>query len=277
MDPLTKEAEEGTGIIASRYIKQLFGNIREIEALSTQTISALKESIGDKENIEDGSAIDHETSLNEGSRLRTRVGQLQGHLSRGRIGQTLTRSSSAPALFQPELAQTPKIANVLLSHLPYLSLYYPYITAFPSVPSTLNDLCAQNPRFKSFLHTQEQDPRCKRLGLSHWLLTVVQRIPRWTILIENLIKVTDDPQENQGLVRAHAMAEKVADNINTRLKEQTAMLTLVNLQKAFSGLSKPLVAPARRLVKKGESEGLVRGGSDSSLAVDVRCPMSHVR
>lgn len=273
MDPLTKEVEDGTEVVALRYIKQLFGNIREIEALSAQTISSLKESIGDKQNIEDGSVIDHETSLDEGSRLRTRVGQLQGHLPRGRIGrigQTLTRSSSAPALFQPGLSLAPKISNVLLSHLPYLSLYYPYITAFPSIPSTLNDLCVQNPRFKSFLHAQEQDPRCKRLGLSHWLLTVVQRIPRWTILIENLIKVTDDPQEKQGLIRAHAMAEKVADNINTRLKEQTAMLTLVNLQKAFSGLSKPLVAPARRLVKKGESEGLVHASGGLSSTVNTR-------
>jgi hypothetical protein len=56
----------------------------------------------------------------------------------------------------------------------------------------------------------------------------------------------------------------VAYNINTRLKEQTAMLTLVNLQKAFSGLSKPLVAPARRLVKKGQSRGLVWMGHLSS-------------
>lgn len=238
--------------MAPRQIKQVFGNIREIEALSTQIIEALKESIGDITSMDLGTGLESE------SRTRTRVGQLQ--TTQDRTQQTLTRSTSAPALFRPELATTPKIANVLLSHLPYLSLYYPYITAFPSVPSVLGDLCTQNPRFRSFLRKQEQDSRCKRLGLSHWLLTVVQRIPRWTILIESLIKVTDDASEKEGLLRARAMAERVAENINTRLKEQTSMLTLVNLQKAFSGLSKPLVAPARRLVKKGKSSACPHAG-----------------
>ena len=245
MDPLIKEVSGGPGILTTRQLKQLFGNIREIEALSGQIVAALKETIGDI------SSADNATAFVEASHTKSRVGQLQ--VDQERPQQTLTRSTSAPALFQPALGRIPKIANVLLSHLPYLSLYYPYIAAFPSVPSTIIVLCTQNSRFRLFLHKKEQDPRCKRLGLSHWLLTVVQRIPRWTILIENLIKVTDDPIEKQGLARAHGMAEKVAENINTRLREQTAMLTLINLQKAFSGLSKPLVAPARRLVKKGES------------------------
>jgi hypothetical protein len=72
------------------------------------------------------------------------------------------------------------------------------------------------------------------------------------MLIDSLIRATDDLVEKQALKRALEMSETVTRNINTRLKDQTAAATLVNLQKAFSGLTRPLVAPARRLMKKGK-------------------------
>jgi len=236
-------------ILTVRQIKQVFGNIREIEALSERMEEALNKCVHADEDDEEGQVDVERTAGAQMKRL--------GEIKRGH--GTLTRSSSAPALFQKAKAReedgedpVPKVSGVLLAFLPYLSLYYPFITAFPTIPSTLNEMYAKNSKFAAFVRSQEEQVRSHRLGLCHWLLTVVQRIPRWTILIENLRKVTDDPVEYEALGRAHAMSEKVTENINERLKEQTAVLTLVNLQKAFDGLRRPLVSPARKLLKKGQ-------------------------
>lgn len=249
LDPLSQAAGTDAEIITARQIKQIFGNIREIEALSERMEEALNRVI---HPLEGGKESQADIEDQAGAQMK-RLGEIKrGH-------GTLTRSSSAPALFQKAKAKEqgdedafPRISSVLLGFLPYLSLYYPFITAFPTIPSTINEMYASNPKFAAFVRMQEEQVRCHRLGLCHWLLTVVQRIPRWTILIENLRKVMDDPKEHEALGRAHAMSEKVTENINERLKEQTAVLTLVNLQKAFDGLRRPLVAPARKLVKKGQ-------------------------
>jgi hypothetical protein len=244
--------------------------VREIDGLSEQMLRAFKEVVG--------SAPDEGDRMPRGE--EDEEGQGQGQTGRpvedpgGRVSEVkrnhyqhhsaLTRSTSAPVLralnIKPEPNSTtddkqtrvPRVSSVLLDFLPYLSLYYPYITVFPTLPSTLSDLYANNPKLAALIKKQERDPRCKRLALSHWLLTVVQRIPRWTILIDSLEKVTDDVREKEALGRAREMSEKMAENINSRLKEQTQVLTLVNLQKAFEGLRKPLVTPARRLIKKGK-------------------------
>ena len=41
-----------------------------------------------------------------------------------------------------------------------------------------------SPAFSNFIHTQEADPRCGKLGLRDWLLTIVQRCPRYLLLLK---------------------------------------------------------------------------------------------
>ena len=94
-------------------------------------------------------------------------------------GPLSTPSSSSPSQLQP----IPPLSSLLLAHFPYLSLYNFFVTVFPSTMSTLNDLVipptASRPNplydapFADFLATQEADPRCGKLKLRDWLLTVV--------------------------------------------------------------------------------------------------------
>lgn len=117
------------------------------------------------------------------------------------------------------------MSPVLLAHFPYLSLYTPFITAFPHTLAALNTLLtpsyhyrqqaraqtraaaarAQSAtsaspakgselkyerRFAEFVATQEKDPRCGRLTLRDWLLTIVQRCPRYLLLLGDLLSCT---------------------------------------------------------------------------------------
>jgi len=113
----------------------------------------------------------------------------------------------------------PELSPLLLSHFPYLSLYTPFVTAFPSTISALNELITPpsttrpnpqyNQRFATFLITQEADPRCGKLKLRDWLLTIVQRCPRYLLLLKDLINSTNrrDPEYTQ-LTAVHVLVSK---------------------------------------------------------------------
>jgi len=103
----------------------------------------------------------------------------------------------------------PPISPVLLSHFPYLSLYNPFVTSFPSMISTLTDITTPpnqyrpnpqfNQEFAAFVSTQEADLCCGKLKLRDWLLTIVQRLPRYLLLLKDLIKNIDseDPEHSK--------------------------------------------------------------------------------
>lgn len=103
----------------------------------------------------------------------------------------------------------PPLSPILLSHFPYLSLYSPFVTSFPDAISALTSLLSNNAPFAAFVSKQESDPRCGKLKLRDWLLTIVQRCPRYLLLLKDLINCTepDDPEHAQ-LTAVHTLVSK---------------------------------------------------------------------
>ena len=127
------------------------------------------------------------------------------------LSPTLTApppSVNVPPTGDPSIPPPP-LSPILLSHFPYLSLYNPFITAFPSILSTLASLTTPpsfshpNPNyskpFSEFLAKQESHPQCGRLKFRDWMLTIVQRCPRYLLLLKDLRgcteQVVDDKNE----------------------------------------------------------------------------------
>lgn len=166
--------------------------------------------------------------------------------------------SALTALLHPSLSHfdvpnpnPPPLSALLLSHFPYLSLYTPFITAFPSSISFLSRPPAP---FALFLRTQERDPRCGQLKLTDWLLSIVQRCPRYVLLLKELINVERREKEGEGewdrLGKVLALVEKVTSSLNTSLHAHAHTLSLLALQRATLGLPPTLhfVQPGRTLI-----------------------------
>ncbi|KAG2110507.1 Rho family DH domain-containing guanine nucleotide exchange factor [Suillus discolor] len=166
--------------------------------------------------------------------------------------------SALTALLHPSLTHLdvpnpnpPPLSALLLSHFPYLSLYTPFITAFPSSISFLSRPPAP---FAIFLRTQERDPRCGQLKLTDWLLSIVQRCPRYVLLLKELIHVERREKEGEGewdrLGKALTLVEKVTSSLNTSLHAHAHTLSLLALQRATLGLPPTLhfVQPGRTLI-----------------------------
>lgn len=60
-----------------------------------------------------------------------------------------------------------------------------------------------------FIARQETDPRCGKLKFRDWLLTIVQRCPRYLLLLKDMINCTDpeDP-EYASLVEVQALVSR---------------------------------------------------------------------
>lgn len=165
----------------------------------------------------------------------------------------LTAISSSYPAFSPV-----PLSSILAEHFPYLSLYTPFTTSFPSSLSTLDDLTSSaspcyNPAFSTFLTKQESDPCCGRLKLRDWLLTIIQRCPRYLLLLHDLISCTDPVHlEYDELVRVHALVLKITGTLNTSLHAYSQTLELLSLQRSTFNLPSSLqfVLPGRSLLKR---------------------------
>ncbi|KAJ7236437.1 hypothetical protein B0H12DRAFT_127893 [Mycena haematopus] len=159
-------------------------------------------------------------------------------------------------------ADPPPLSPVLLSHFPYLSLYNPFVAAFPSTISTMSNLASPpsanhpnpqySPDFAAYILTQEADPRCGKLKLRDWLLSIVQRCPRYLLLLKDLIACTDpDDPEHAQLTAVHALVSKITLTLNTSIHAHAQTLSLLALQRATPTLPFQLIVPGRTLIRRG--------------------------
>lgn len=79
----------------------------------------------------------------------------------------------------------------------------------------LSNLLAVNPTFESFVKEREADERCGKLKLRDWLLTIVQRCPRYLLLLKDLINCTDlEDMERSSLIAAYSLLSKGGKSSN---------------------------------------------------------------
>ncbi|TDL26367.1 hypothetical protein BD410DRAFT_518305 [Rickenella mellea] len=164
---------------------------------------------------------------------------------------TLLSSLLSPAIENPSIP-LPPLSPVLVSHFPYLSLYTPFITSFPAVLSSISSFSDSNPAFGAFIRQKEADERCGKLKLRDWLLTVVQRCPRYLLLLKDLIACTDpEDVEHAPLVTVYNLLSRITNSLNTSLHAHSQTLALIALQRSTANLPFQLVVPGRILLKRG--------------------------
>ncbi|TBU26804.1 hypothetical protein BD311DRAFT_779367 [Dichomitus squalens] len=145
----------------------------------------------------------------------------------------------------------PPLSPVLLAHFPYLSLYTPFVSSFSDALASYAALMRSNAAFAHFIATQEADPRCGKLKFRDWLLTIVQRCPRYLLLLKDMISCTDaeDP-EYASLTAVHTLVSKITMSLNTSLHTHAQTLSLLALQRNTVNLPFQLISPGRTFLKR---------------------------
>ncbi|KAH7924879.1 hypothetical protein BV22DRAFT_1012330 [Leucogyrophana mollusca] len=112
----------------------------------------------------------------------------------------------------------------------------------------------QRKRIKAFLKRCRVNPRHSQLNMEGYLLLPVQRIPRYRLLLEELMRSTPPSYTfmDDALDRALSEISLLANNMNEGKRESESRRKLVQWQARIRGkFPSPLVQPHRRLIMDG--------------------------
>ncbi|KAF8912848.1 hypothetical protein CPB84DRAFT_1841295 [Gymnopilus junonius] len=124
----------------------------------------------------------------------------------------------------------------------------------PAATGIPNLTTSQRKRIKSYLKRCRLNPRHTQLNLEGYLLLPVQRVPRYKLLLEELLRSTPPTYEymEDPLDRALAEIAMLANNMNEGKRESESRRKLVHWQTRIRGkFPSPLVQPHRRLIMDG--------------------------
>ncbi|KAK2949744.1 putative RhoGEF domain containing protein [Blattamonas nauphoetae] len=102
----------------------------------------------------------------------------------------------------------------------YLRCYTPYINNYTNSQNTIADLQKNNKAFRKFLMECSQNPASLNFPIESFLILPVQRLPRYKMLIEQLLKNTEeDHQEYSQIKSALTTISNLAEQANNRCFE----------------------------------------------------------
>lgn len=163
-----------------------------------------------------------------------------------------TGGNASPASAISPSSSTAQLVGLGLS----MAIVSPTVLAESGAAATgvPNISTSQRKRIKSYLKRCRMNPRHTQLNLEGYLLLPVQRIPRYRLLLEELLRSTPPTYEymDDPLDRALAEISSLANNMNEGKRESESRRKLVQWQTRIRGkFPSPLVQPHRRLIMDG--------------------------
>lgn len=136
---------------------------------------------------------------------------------------------------------------------PYLKLYSAYAKNFQHAASALQDCEQKNRQFRLFKEKQESRPEVKGLKLNALLITPIQRIPRYKLLLEELKQNTKPNQDDYtSLTEAVHNVTEIATHINEHVRDHENFLKCLSIQNILGEDGPKIVAPGRKFIKEGQ-------------------------
>lgn len=152
------------------------------------------------------------------------------------------------------------IGKVFYDFSNFFRMYAQYCNDFHSNNQLLVDL-KKKTTFKKLVESCENNPLAKRLGLRDYLIMPVQRIPRYVLLLEQVLKYTPptDP-DYKNLENSLNGMKLVASDINEKKRRADLSQKVVEIQKLLSIKSKEqisLATPSRLFIREGRLNYLI--------------------
>lgn len=150
-----------------------------------------------------------------------------------------------------ELARLEEPGTAFFRIAPYLKLYSAYAHDYELAAGALQELRCKDAKFEAFICWTERLPEVS-LKLEALLIVPIQRVPRYRLLLTELLSLT--PQGAPMLDELEAALQKieaVASHINEQIRDRENVQRVINIQKALAGGRPKIVTPGRRLVREG--------------------------
>ncbi|KAJ5066689.1 faciogenital dysplasia protein [Anaeramoeba ignava] len=149
-----------------------------------------------------------------------------------------------------------KIGNIFLQVADFLKLYIDYCSSYTFSMKRLNKYTS-NSKYTTFIsNTRKTVPECKGLDLLDLLIKPIQRICRYPLLFQQLLKTTgQDHPDFLEIRKTYSKLNGIATQVDQRKKAAEAAKFLVDITSKIIGIKKkfPLLEPSnpRTLIKEG--------------------------
>lgn len=155
------------------------------------------------------------------------------------------------------------IGKAFLELAPFFKMYCSFANSYEDAMALIQKLEMENKQFAEFVHNQESRPEVA-MKLSALMVTPIQRIPRYKLLLDELLQHTpDDSEDYKVLQSASQEIGHIANHINDCIIEHDNMQKMLTIQRSLIGGQPKIVIPGRRLIKDGPLMKVSRKGDTS--------------
>ncbi|XP_061905397.1 rho guanine nucleotide exchange factor 19 isoform X2 [Entelurus aequoreus] len=149
-----------------------------------------------------------------------------------------------------------QLGDIVLDHSPsFRTRYVPYVTNMMYQEALVKHLLLHNPDFVASLKQLEDDPVCQRQNLKSFLVLPFQRITRIKLILQSIIKLTEEKSESlfyleKAKEAIHEIVKECDEGIQ-KMKFIEQLLALEMLLDFGQLKAVPLVVSGRFLVHEG--------------------------
>mmetsp|Transcript_30063 Transcript_30063/g.83965 ORF Transcript_30063/g.83965 Transcript_30063/m.83965 type:complete len:1151 (+) Transcript_30063:52-3504(+) len=138
------------------------------------------------------------------------------------------------------------ISKVFTSFVAFLQVYKEYTKNYSNALSLLQSLIDSRPTLDKFLNDVMASPQSKGLGFRDYLVMPVQRIPRYVLLLREVVKHTPTNHDDmESLEQALKNVQWLANEINDSQKMAEKQNRVLDLQGRLGAGTSWIVAPHR--------------------------------
>ena len=157
------------------------------------------------------------------------------------------------------------LGDVFLNFAPFFREYSVYVQGHAEASRVAAEIEAREKHVRAFFKAAALSPEARGQGLQSLLIQPVQRLPRYKLLLQELIKRTPAAHPDMmKLEAALAQISAVAMQVNDSMREKEQMLRVLELE-AHMLPRQDLVMPGRRLIRQGVLRKVQRGGNLASF------------
>ena len=145
-----------------------------------------------------------------------------------------------------------KVGDIFVKQAPFLKMYSKYIENFDNAMNIIDKHKKKNKKFAAIMEEIQASPELNRLSLQHHMLSPVQRIPRYKLLLEDYIKrLPEDSSDMENAKKGLKLVEEAASHSNDTMKRIERLKKIMEVQELLGGTI-DLSSPSREFIKEGK-------------------------
>ncbi|KAJ1981552.1 hypothetical protein H4R34_002021 [Dimargaris verticillata] len=175
------------------------------------------------------------------------------------VNQEFLRQLEARLTSEAWSSDTSCVGDIFIEIAPYFKMYAVYMRNFQRALASIRSSMDSLPAFRQLVQSVNALPELKNLSIESYLMLPIQRLPRYRLLLAELVQHTPSDHVDYPLVtKALAVVQDVANFVNDMIRQHDMHMAMVTVQRCLMGFTEKLIVPGRKLIKRGPVKKICR-------------------